>query len=91
VLEHTARLADHAGKLSLVLEHVREILIECDHCARREKRDIIMGADVEEALDARIRRVARLSGKRLYSNRSPSSIQLGRKSGRSMVSALLNS
>ena len=60
VLEHAARLADHAGKLSLVVEHVREILIEADHSARKAKRDTIVRADVDDALHARIRRAARL-------------------------------
>ena len=35
VLEHAARSADHSGKLSLVVEQLREILIEADFCARR--------------------------------------------------------
>jgi predicted ATP-dependent protease len=60
VLEQAARLADHAGKLSLVVEQLREILIEADFCAREEKRDVIARADVERAVEARIRRAARL-------------------------------
>ena len=60
VLEHGARLADHAGKLSLVVEQLREVLIEADFCAREAKRKIITRADVDEALNARIRRAARL-------------------------------
>jgi lon-related putative ATP-dependent protease len=60
VLEHAARLANHAGKLSLVVEQVREVLIEADYCARKAKRDIIARGDVDDALNARIRRAARL-------------------------------
>ena len=60
VLEHGARLADHAGKLSLVVEQLREVLIEADFCAREAKRKVITRADVDEALSARIRRAARL-------------------------------
>ena len=60
VLDHAARLADHAGKLSLVVEQLREVLIEADYCARDAKHDVIARADVERALAARIRRVARL-------------------------------
>ena len=60
VLEHAARLADHAGKLSLVIEQLREILIEADFCAREAKRSVISRADVDSALAARIRRSARL-------------------------------
>jgi predicted ATP-dependent protease len=60
VLEHTARLADHAGKLSLVVEQARDVLIEADHSARKAKRDVVTRADVDAALNARIRRAARL-------------------------------
>jgi predicted ATP-dependent protease len=60
VLEHAARLADHAEKLSLVVEQLREVLIEADFCAREAKREVISRADVERALMSRIRRAARL-------------------------------
>jgi lon-related putative ATP-dependent protease len=60
VLEHAARLADHAGKLSLVVEQLREVLIEADFCAGKAKRSIITRVDVDHALTARIRRAARL-------------------------------
>jgi len=60
VLEHAARLADHAGKLSLLVEQLREILIEADFCAREAKRSVISRADVDRALKARIHRAARL-------------------------------
>jgi lon-related putative ATP-dependent protease len=60
MLEHAARLADHAGKLSLVVEQLREVLIEADFCAREAKRTVISRADVDGALQARIRRAARL-------------------------------
>jgi len=60
VLEHAARFADHASKLSLVVEQLREILIEADFCAREAKRTVISRADVDQAHNARIRRVARL-------------------------------
>lgn len=60
VLEQAARQADHAGKLSLVVEQLHEILIESDFYARQHKRTVISRADVDEALTARIRRAARL-------------------------------
>ncbi|MEJ2376517.1 MAG: AAA family ATPase [Pseudolabrys sp.] len=60
VLEHAARLADHAGKLSLVVEQLREVLIEADFCAREAKRSVVTRADVDQALKARMRRAARL-------------------------------
>jgi lon-related putative ATP-dependent protease len=60
VLEHAARLANHAGKLSLVVEQLREVLIEAGFFAGEGKRDVISRADVDHALEARIRRAARL-------------------------------
>jgi lon-related putative ATP-dependent protease len=60
MLEHTARSAEHSGKLSLAIEQVREILIEADFCARAAKRSVISRDDVDSALEARIRRAARL-------------------------------
>jgi lon-related putative ATP-dependent protease len=60
VLEHAARIADHAGKLSLVVELLRDVLIEADFGAREAKRDVISRADVRQAIDARVRRAARL-------------------------------
>jgi lon-related putative ATP-dependent protease len=60
VLEHAARLADHADKLSLVVEQLREVLIEADFSARETKRSVVTRTDVDRALAARIRRVARL-------------------------------
>lgn len=60
LLEHAARLADHAGKLSLVVEQLREVLIEADFHAREAKRSVVTRTDVDGALTARIRRAARL-------------------------------
>ncbi|HWW46992.1 MAG TPA: AAA family ATPase [Xanthobacteraceae bacterium] len=60
VLEHASRLADHAGKLSLIVEQARDVLIEAHYNARKAKRDIILRLDVDDALSARIRRAARL-------------------------------
>jgi predicted ATP-dependent protease len=60
VLEHAARLADHGGKLSLIVEQLRELLIEADFLAREGGRDVISRGDVERALEARIQRVGRL-------------------------------
>ena len=63
VLEQAARLAEHAGKLSLIVEQLREILIEADYCAREAKRAVISRADAERALASRIQRAARLRDK----------------------------
>jgi lon-related putative ATP-dependent protease len=60
VLEHASRLAEHAGKLTLVVEQLREVLNEADFWTREAKRDIIVRADVDKALQERIVRVSRL-------------------------------
>jgi lon-related putative ATP-dependent protease len=60
VLEHAARMADHAGKLSLIVEQMLEVLIEADFCAREAKREVISRDDVDRALTSRIKRAARL-------------------------------
>ena len=60
VLEHAARLAAHAGKLSLVVEQLRELLIEADFFSHEDKHDVISRVDVDRALSARIRRAGRL-------------------------------
>ncbi|MGD0642099.1 MAG: ATP-binding protein, partial [Roseiarcus sp.] len=60
VIEHAARLADHSGKLSLRVNDLREALIEADFCAGEAKRDLVARADVDRALQARVRRASRI-------------------------------
>jgi predicted ATP-dependent protease len=60
VLEHAARLAEHAGKLTLVVEQLRDILSEADFWASDAKRGIVSRADVEKALAQRIERASRI-------------------------------
>ncbi|MCC6778907.1 MAG: AAA family ATPase [Hyphomicrobiales bacterium] len=60
VLEHGSRLAEHAGKLTLVVEQLREVLTEADFWAREAEHEVIARADVERALQERIARVSRL-------------------------------
>lgn len=60
ILEHAARLADHSNKLSLLVEQLREVLIEADFRAKEAGRAAVMREDVDRALKARIERAARL-------------------------------
>jgi lon-related putative ATP-dependent protease len=60
VIEQAARLADHAGKLTLIVDRVRDIVTEADFWAKEAGRGEIIRADVECALEAQIRRAARL-------------------------------
>jgi predicted ATP-dependent protease len=60
LLDHAARLADHSGKLSLLIEQLREVLIEADFRSRDRKQKVISREDVAQALAARIHRASRL-------------------------------
>jgi predicted ATP-dependent protease len=60
LIEHAARIADHAGKLTLLVDQLRDVLAEADFWATEAKRSLIGRADVERALDERIRRSSRV-------------------------------
>ena len=60
VLEHAARLAEHSGKLSLVVEQLREVLMEADFRAGEAGHTVTARQDVEDALAARIHRASRI-------------------------------
>ena len=61
MIEHAARLADDAGKLTMLVDRVRDVLVEADHWAEDAGRKIIMRDDVERAISERIRRASRIS------------------------------
>jgi predicted ATP-dependent protease len=60
VIEHAARLADHAGKLTLLVEQIGDLLAEADCWASDAKRAVIGRADVQRALDEKTLRASRL-------------------------------
>jgi len=60
LLEHAARLAEHAGKLTLQVEKLKDVLAEADFWAQESGHSAVAPADVERALAERIRRAARL-------------------------------
>jgi predicted ATP-dependent protease len=60
LLEHAARLADHAGKLTLITDRLQEVLSEADFWAGEAKRKIVVREDVEKAINERIFRLSRL-------------------------------
>ncbi len=60
VIEYGVRLADSADKLSIRTRDIADILREADHRARGNARGIVMDADVQQAIDAKIRRSDRL-------------------------------
>jgi lon-related putative ATP-dependent protease len=52
VIEHASRLADDAGKLSMRISTVADVMREADYLAEQGKRDVVALAQVEEALAA---------------------------------------
>jgi lon-related putative ATP-dependent protease len=60
IIEHSARLAGEAGKLSANLRAVADLMCEADYLARGDGRDSVTAADVAGAIDAARRRADRL-------------------------------
>ena len=60
MIEHAARLADHANKLTLVVDQLDDVLAEADFWAGKAGRAVISRADVETAIEQKIRRSSRL-------------------------------
>ena len=60
VVEHAARLAEDADKLTLLVDRLQDLIAEADHMAARSGRDLITRADVEQAIERQIRRVSRV-------------------------------
>lgn len=60
ILEHAARIADHAGKLTLLIDQIKDVLTEADYWAAEAKHSVTTRADVQCALDERVNRSSRL-------------------------------
>jgi len=60
LIEHAARIADHASKLTLVVDQLGDVLAEADFLAGKARRAVISRADVETAIEQRIHRSSRL-------------------------------
>jgi lon-related putative ATP-dependent protease len=60
VIEHAARLADHSGKLTLLVEHIGDLLAEADCWATEAKRRVIGCGDIQRAIDEKTKRASRL-------------------------------
>ncbi len=67
VLEHAARLAEDAEKLTTHLLDLADLLREADYWARQRRRDCIGREDVQQAIDAQIHRLDRIR-QRAYEN-----------------------
>ena len=60
VIEHAARLADDAHKLTLLVERLADTLAEADHHAGAADRPAITRADIDTAIRQQIHRAARI-------------------------------
>ncbi len=60
VIEHGARLAADAEKLSIRLRDISDLLREADYWARQAGRSVVTGEDVQRALDAKVYRSDRV-------------------------------
>jgi lon-related putative ATP-dependent protease len=60
VIEHSARLAGDAEKLSTHVRSVADLLREADYWAGEAQHSVVEAADVQRAIDAQIRRVDRV-------------------------------
>jgi lon-related putative ATP-dependent protease len=60
VIEHSARRAEDAQKLSTHVESLADLVREADYWAAQDKREEVARADVEHAIAAQIRRSDRL-------------------------------
>ncbi len=60
VIEAAARDAGDAQKVSTHMRSLNDLLVEADYFAGRAGRDVVTAADVQAAIEAKIRRVGRL-------------------------------
>ena len=60
VIEHSARRAEDAEKLSTHMQSLADLVREADYWAAQQKRETVTSDDVERAIDAQIQRSDRL-------------------------------
>ncbi len=60
LVERAARLADDSAKISLLVEKVRDLMVEADHWAAESGDDVITALHVEHAVREQIKRSSRL-------------------------------
>ncbi|HKB59290.1 MAG TPA: ATP-binding protein [Gallionellaceae bacterium] len=65
LIEHAARLAEDASRLSTHMRSLNDLLVESEHFARGANRDTVGAADVQMAIDGQIHRASRLHEHRL--------------------------
>jgi len=67
VLEHAARIAEDANKLTLQVDRIRDLLAEADYWATQAGSPVTTRASVERAIGERIRRASRVRDRLLES------------------------
>lgn len=60
VVENSARLVEHSGKLGLSPDQIRDLLVEANHYAKVSDGKVISRDHVQKALDQRIDRASRV-------------------------------
>jgi len=60
VIEHSARCAEDAERLSTHMESLADLVRQADYWATQDKREVVTREDVERAIEAQIRRSDRL-------------------------------
>lgn len=60
VIEHGARIADDAEKLTTYVMDIADLLREADHFANQEEHPVVHRTDVQQAIDAQIYRSDRI-------------------------------
>ncbi len=60
VIERSVRVAGDQEKLTLETEQIQDLLREADYWAQQENREVVTAADVQQAIDAQIRRKSRI-------------------------------
>jgi predicted ATP-dependent protease len=61
LIDEMSRQEEDSERLSANVEHLTDVMREADYIAGRIGREVVMIADVDEAIDARRRRVSRIS------------------------------
>ena len=59
-IDHSARLAGDAEKLTTHMRSIADLLQEADYWARKAEHEVVQGTDVQQAIDAQVRRVDRV-------------------------------
>lgn len=60
LIEHAARLADDQDKLTLLVEHVHDLIAEASHRAGQASHAVVTRADIEATIGEQLRRASRL-------------------------------